>query len=166
MFCQVSPMIFDSVLWFVSTSVDTCRDLMKDERKRMKALGGRGMWSSALFFPCPGFRDAVPSVADGKSEGGDSVLSTRGSSVNVPGVTAGAKAICCGAVRDSTVSVHVSWTPGSKIRVGTAMKGRRGPLTVYVLLLFLKRSRSLNWHVRRSMNREGKISRKSITEEG
>jgi hypothetical protein len=67
---------------------------MKEERKRMKALGGRGMWSSAFFFPCPGFLGPAPSAVEGKSEGADSALSTEGSSVNVPGVTAGAKAIC------------------------------------------------------------------------
>jgi hypothetical protein len=36
-------MIFDSVLWLVSTPVETCWFLMKDDRNKMKALGGRGM---------------------------------------------------------------------------------------------------------------------------
>ena len=36
-------MIFESVLWLVSTCVETCRLLMNEERNRIKALGGRGM---------------------------------------------------------------------------------------------------------------------------
>lgn len=84
---------------------------MKEERKRMNALGGRGMWSSAFFFPCPGFLGPEPSRFDGKSDGGGSALSIDGSSVNVHGVTAGAKAICCGATMDSTGSVHVRRIP-------------------------------------------------------
>ena len=119
-------MILDSVLWLVSTSVETCRLLMKEERKRMNAFGGRGMWSSAFFFPCPGFRGVVPSGVDGNSDGGESKPSTKDSSVNVPGVTAGAKAICCEAGGDSMVSVHVSWTPVWRLARGAAMKGRKG----------------------------------------
>jgi hypothetical protein len=89
-------MILESVLWFVSTSVETCRLLMNEERKRMNAFGGRGMWSSAFFFPCPGFfGPAPPSEFEGKSDDAGSALSIGdGSSVNVTGVTAGAKAIC------------------------------------------------------------------------
>jgi hypothetical protein len=70
---------------------------MNEERNRIKALGGRGMWSSAFFFPCPGFLGPAPSRVDGKSDGEDSALPREeGSSVYVPGVTAGAKAICRG----------------------------------------------------------------------
>jgi len=88
-------MIFESVLWFVSTSVETCRLLMNEERNKIKAFGGRGMWSSAFFFPCPGFLGPAPSRVDGKSDGEGPALPTEeGSSVYVPGVTAGAKAIC------------------------------------------------------------------------
>jgi hypothetical protein len=50
------------------------------------------------------------SWVEGKSDGDESVPSTGGSSANVPGVTAGAKAICWGAARDFTGSVHVSRT--------------------------------------------------------
>jgi hypothetical protein len=90
-------MIFESVLWFVSTSVETCRLLMNEERNRIKALGGRGMWSSAFFFPCPGFLGPAPSRLVGKRDGEASALpKEESSSVNVPGVTAGAKAICRG----------------------------------------------------------------------
>lgn len=80
----------------------------------MKALGGRGMWSSAFFFPCPCFLGPAPSRVDGKSDGEGSALPTQeGSSVYVPGVTAGAKAICrgWGAAKVSTGSVHVSRIP-------------------------------------------------------
>ena len=52
------------------------------------------MWSSAFFFPCPGFLGPAPSRVEGKSDGEGSALPTEGSSVYVPGVTAGAKAIC------------------------------------------------------------------------
>lgn len=117
-------MIFDSVLWFVSTSVETCRLLMKDERKRMKAFGGRGMWSSAFFFPCPGLRGAVPSRFEGKREDVVSVLSTKDSSVNVPGVTAGAKAICCEAVADSIVSVQGSRSLSRHVHRSISREGK------------------------------------------
>ena len=43
-------MILESVLWLVSTSEVTCWLLMKDERKRMNALGGRGMYPEP-FLP-------------------------------------------------------------------------------------------------------------------
>lgn len=52
------------------------------------------MWSSAFFFPCPGFLGPAPSRVEGKSDGEGSALPRKASSVNVPGVTAGAKAIC------------------------------------------------------------------------
>jgi hypothetical protein len=93
-FCQVSPMIFDNVLWFVSTSDETCWFLMKDERKRMNAFGGRGMWFSGFFLACPARRGA----GDDGSVVGKMVNSTgrscgEGGSKNVPGVTVGANAI-------------------------------------------------------------------------
>lgn len=69
---------------------------MNDERNRIKALGGRGIWSSAFFFPCPGFLGPAPSRVDGKSDGeGPALPMEEKSSVYVPGVTKGAKAICC-----------------------------------------------------------------------
>jgi hypothetical protein len=44
------PMILLKVEWLVSMVVETCCALMNEERKRMKALGGRGMWFSGRFF--------------------------------------------------------------------------------------------------------------------
>ena len=43
-------MIFDRVLWFPSTLPGTRWLLIKDERKRMKAFGGRGMYDASRFF--------------------------------------------------------------------------------------------------------------------
>ena len=46
------PMILDNVLWLPSTFPGTRWDRMKDDRKRMKAFGGLGMYdgSRAGFF--------------------------------------------------------------------------------------------------------------------
>ncbi len=69
-------MIFDNVLWFVSTSDETCSCLMNEERKRMNALGGRGIWLSGFFFVWPARRGEV-----GESGvGGKSMDSVGGSS--------------------------------------------------------------------------------------
>jgi hypothetical protein len=43
------PMIFERVEWLPSTLPGTCSLRMKEERKRMKALGGRGM---CVFWAC------------------------------------------------------------------------------------------------------------------
>jgi len=98
------------------------------------------MWSSAFFFPCPGFLGPVPSRVEGKSDGGSSAFSrAEGSSVYVPGVTAGAKAICWGAARDSNGSVHVSRIPFQRFSQGprAGKYGKKIPLTIYVLLFLL-----------------------------
>ena len=47
-----APIILERVLWFPSMLPGTLSDLMKDERKRMNALGGRGMWPTSRFFAC------------------------------------------------------------------------------------------------------------------
>jgi hypothetical protein len=52
-------MIAERVLWFVSTLVDTRWLFMNEERKRMKALGGRGMWLFDLFCVWTDRRDGV-----------------------------------------------------------------------------------------------------------
>src|ERR1700731_315467 len=44
-------MILERVEWLVSTAVETCWLRMKDERKRMNALGGRGMCPEGLRAP-------------------------------------------------------------------------------------------------------------------
>lgn len=94
-FCQVRPMILESVLWLVSTSEETCWFLMKEERKRMNALGGRGMWFSGFFFAWPARRaegDAASAVG-GKSMDSCGGSCGDGGSKNVPGVTVGANAM-------------------------------------------------------------------------
>jgi len=45
-------MILERVLWLPSMLPGTLSDLMKEERKRMNALGGRGMWPASRFFAC------------------------------------------------------------------------------------------------------------------
>ena len=47
-------MILERVLWLPSMLPGTLSDLMKEERKRMNALGGRGMWPASRFFACEG----------------------------------------------------------------------------------------------------------------
>jgi hypothetical protein len=47
-------MIFERVLWLPSMLPGTLSDLIKEERKRMNALGGRGMWPASRFFACEG----------------------------------------------------------------------------------------------------------------
>ena len=42
------PMILDKLLWFPSILSGICWALMKEDRKRMKALGGRGMCVESL----------------------------------------------------------------------------------------------------------------------
>ena len=86
-------MILDSVLWLVSTPEETCWFLMKEERKRMKAFGGRGIWFSGFFFACAARRVAVPPSLAGKRS--DSALDSvgLGGSLNLPGVTFGGNAI-------------------------------------------------------------------------
>jgi hypothetical protein len=60
-------MIFDRVLWLVSTSVETCRLLMNDERKSMNAFGDVGygplLFSSrVLAFEAPCHRGTTGTV--------------------------------------------------------------------------------------------------------
>jgi hypothetical protein len=47
-------MILERVLWLPSMLPGTLSDLMKEERKRMNALGGRGIWPASRFFACEG----------------------------------------------------------------------------------------------------------------
>lgn len=86
-------MILDRVLWFVSTSVETCWLLMKDDRKRIKALGGRGMWSSPRFLLCVGRRAEPSEPDDGNRMGSKLDWAREGGSLKVTGVTLGAKAM-------------------------------------------------------------------------
>lgn len=72
----MSPMILDRVLWFVSTSEETCWFLMNEDRKRMNAFGGRGMWFSGFFLACPLRRLGE----GGSSVGGKSMPAQGGSS--------------------------------------------------------------------------------------
>ena len=115
-FCQVSPMILDSVLWLVSTSDETCWFLMKDERKRMNAFGGRGIWFSGFFFACAARRvPALLSALAGKRrDSADESEDGLGGSLNVPGVTFGANAMLC-AADISTEEVGVSWTSARRL---------------------------------------------------
>ena len=105
-------MILDSVLWLVSTSEETCGFLMKEERKRMKAFGGRGIWFSGFFFACAARRVAVPPSLAGKRS--DSALDSvgLGGSLNVPGVTFGANAMLVAAAERSTDGMGVSGGSG------------------------------------------------------
>ena len=59
----------------------------------MKAFGGRGMWLSDLFLPCPGRRGTAHSMEGGKREDFIGISKGRGGSLKVPGVTFGAKAM-------------------------------------------------------------------------
>ena len=95
----MSPMILDSVEWLVSTSEETCWFLMKDERKRMKAFGGRGMWFSGFFFAWAARRVAgAPSGLAGKRrDSAEESEAGLGGSLKVRGVTFGAKAMLCAA---------------------------------------------------------------------
>ena len=84
-FCHVRPIILDRVEWFVSTSVDTCWLLMKEDLKSIKALGGRGMWFSGFFLVWAWRRGGKLSSGGGKrinsGEGGST--SGGGESVKV-----------------------------------------------------------------------------------
>lgn len=60
--CHTMPTILDSVPWLPSMLDDTCCDLMKDERKRMNALGGRGMCSGATLPSSSASLGAVEAV--------------------------------------------------------------------------------------------------------
>ena len=91
----MSPMILDSVEWLVSTSEETCWFLMKDERKRMKAFGGRGMWFSGFFLACAARRVVASPLAGKRSVSPGESADGLGGSLNVPGVTFGANAKLC-----------------------------------------------------------------------
>jgi len=98
-------MILESVLWFVSTSEVTCWLLMNEERKRMKALGGRGMYPEPFLPRGLGFSLAKASSSGGKIY---AVAGWRGggvSSVKVVGVTLGVNSMFCGV--DSTRGAHL-----------------------------------------------------------
>jgi len=75
-------MIFDRFEWFPSTLPVTCWERMKEERKRMKALGGRGMYDASRRLLCEGWGGEVGS----------------GSSISV-GVDVGAEVEATGALR-------------------------------------------------------------------
>ena len=66
------PIILERVLWFPSMLPGTLSDLMKDERKRMNALGGRGMWPTSRFFAWEGF------VAEMRGASSSEMSSKRG----------------------------------------------------------------------------------------
>lgn len=72
-------MILERVLWLPSMLPGTLSDLMKEERKRMNALGGRGIWPASRFFACEGFvaemRGASSSDMSSKRETGSGAMS-------------------------------------------------------------------------------------------
>ena len=45
-------MILESALWLPSISPGMWPPRMKEERKRMKAFGGRGMYEASRFLAC------------------------------------------------------------------------------------------------------------------
>ena len=67
-----TPIILERVLWFPSMLPGTLSDLMKDERKRMNALGGRGMWPTSRFFAWEGL------VAEMRGASSSDISSKRG----------------------------------------------------------------------------------------
>ena len=60
---RTAPMILERVLWLPSMFPGTLSDLMKEERKRMNALGGRGIWPASRFFAWEGLARAAPVAA-------------------------------------------------------------------------------------------------------
>ena len=58
-----APMILERVLWLPSMFPGTLSDFMKEERKRMNALGGRGIWPASRFFAWEGLTTAAPVAA-------------------------------------------------------------------------------------------------------
>ena len=79
--------------------------MMNEERKRMNAFGGRGMWFSGRFLACAA-RRAPPCWApsglllSGKRRGESAAAKESaglGGSLKVPGVTVGANAKPCAA---------------------------------------------------------------------
>ena len=67
-------MIFESALWLPSILPGMCCARMKDERKRMNAFGGRGMYDASRFFACE------PRVAASTGEpGGESAATSMSS---------------------------------------------------------------------------------------
>ena len=105
-------MILERVLWLPSIWPGMCWARMKEERKRMKAFGGRGIWFSGFFFACAARRVAVPPSLAGKRS--DSALDSvgLGGSLNVPGVTFGANAMLVAAAERSTDGMGVSGGSG------------------------------------------------------
>ena len=76
-------MILESALWLPSIWPGMWPPRMKEERKRMKALGGRGMYDASRFFACDPRPPAAAPV-----------------SVSVSGAKVGAGAGAQGAVGD------------------------------------------------------------------
>ena len=93
-FCHVRPIILDNVEWLVSTSVETCWLFIKEDRKRMKALGGLGIWFSGFFLVWAWRRGGKPSSGGGKriNSGEGASTSGGGESVKVIEVIFGVKA--------------------------------------------------------------------------
>jgi len=76
-------MILERVLWLPSMFPGTLSDFMKEERKRINALGGRGIWPASRFFAWEGLAAAAavaPSVAVAEMRGASSsdMISKRG----------------------------------------------------------------------------------------
>lgn len=87
---MASPTLGSCVLLVAGALAD-----MKRCGQELSTVARSGSISSLLaFFPCPSFLGIEPSRVDGKSDDAGSAFSADGSSMDVPDVTAGAKAIC------------------------------------------------------------------------
>lgn len=67
------PIIFESLLWLPSTLPGTFCSLMNAQRKRINALGGRGMYDGSRRFPWgrDGAVDIAKLLVDGSEDMGD-----------------------------------------------------------------------------------------------
>lgn len=75
-------MILESVLWLPSMFPGTLSDFMKEERKSMNALGGRGIWPASRFFAWEGLAAAAVTasvaVAEMRGVSSSDISSKRG----------------------------------------------------------------------------------------
>ena len=75
-------MILESVLWLPSMFPGTLSDFMNEERKRMNALGGRGIWPASRFFAWEGLTAAAVAasvaVAEMRGVSSSDISSKRG----------------------------------------------------------------------------------------
>jgi len=77
-----APMILERVLWLPSMFPGTLSDFMNEERKRMNALGGRGIWPASRFFAWEGLTAAAVAasvaVAEIRGVSSSDISSKRG----------------------------------------------------------------------------------------